>query len=89
MTVDILALIKIIIYLGSAVIILWEANLTMIRKKKIAMFLPFLLIGATFCFRASFIFYGILSKWGGLIEYIDAIAILGILLLVRREKCFR
>ncbi len=90
MIVDTLVLLKIIIYLGSAVVILWKANLMMIRKKKIAIFLPFLLIGTTFCFHASLIFYGLSHELLALvIEYMYPITVLWVLLLVRREKCFK
>ncbi len=90
MTAEVITTIGMSIYLFFGVVILWKANSMVIEKKKIAIFLPFLFAGTVFCFRTPFINYELLNSWLGLIlDYISTIAIFWILLLVRREKCFR
>ena len=53
-------LLMMVIQLIFSITILWKAGLLAIKKKKISLFLPFLVIGILFGLSASFIFHNIL-----------------------------
>ena len=49
------------VYLILAVIIIWQSSILMIRKGNITYFLPFLLFGLLFSFKAAFLFYDLMT----------------------------
>ena len=54
--------INILINMLFALLIFWQATILIIQKKKIGVFLVFLIIGLTYSFQSSFTFYNIFSN---------------------------
>ena len=75
------------IYVIFAIILIWLVTLIMIEKKKILKFMPFFIAGLVFCFSSAFTFYGVFmsSAWF-FIEFLGLAAIIGIFIILRREK---
>jgi len=79
---------EIIIFLLTSVIVLWKTVSSMIDRKRVAAFLPFLIIGILMLFRASFVFYELFDVlvWS-ILKYLNIILMAWILIyLTRREK---
>lgn len=80
-------ILSIMVYIVFSIMIIWGTSLLIIEKKKITPFLPFLLIGFTFCFYAAFIFYDILNGSIGLIlEMMCSISLIWIIVIFVRRK---
>ena len=57
------------VLLISSILLLWKTILVMIRKKKIAIFLPFFITAIFMCFNAAFSFYELFYNFiGGFME---------------------
>ncbi len=86
--IDISTIFGVIIYLIFAIIITWKTTLLMIEKKRIIIFLPFLIVGIVFCFYVSFLFYNIFDEWPWLVlKSAFAIVLIWILInVIRREN---
>ena len=86
--IDISTIFGVIIYLIFAIIITWKTTLLMIEKKRIIIFLPFLIVGVIFCFYVSFLFYNIFDEWPWLVlKSAFAIVLIWILInVIRREN---
>jgi len=77
-----------VVYIIFAVLILWKAAISMIEKRKILLYSPFLLISIFFMVQASFNFYDItLQILFGLNNWMVVISIVTLFLYISR--CFK
>jgi energy-coupling factor transporter transmembrane protein EcfT len=53
--------IGVITYLLFSIVVFWRSIISMIEKKNVYAFLPFVMIGILACFHAAFIFYQIID----------------------------
>ncbi len=84
---SLISYINAIAYLIFSIIILWNVSLEMIYRKRILLFLPFVLIGITACFYASFIINNIfISNTKNLLEYVIVFFIILIIINLWRKN---
>jgi len=76
---------EIIIFLLTSVIVLWKTVSSMIDRKRITAFLPFLIIGILMLFRAAFVFYELFDVlvWS-ILKYLNIIFMTWILIYLVR-----
>lgn len=83
---DTTILISVIMEIIFSVLIIWKTILVMIEKKKISLFMPFLIVGVAFCFYSSFILYGIYETVLWIFyESLLLISLIWISMIVRRK----
>jgi len=76
-----------VLHMIFSILILWKTSLMMIDKKRIIIFLPFVLVGFLFTFKSAFTFFGLFNTivWV-YVEVIYSIVFIWLLINIWRNQ---
>ncbi len=79
-------LIEIIAHLFFAFVLIIKSSLNMIEKKRIFTFLPFFILGLSFCFSAGFMLYGFYERAHDINLALKLVTVLTAFFIIWRQK---